>query len=183
MPAGRVASVLKPNRAADGKRKSGSAAITADGVARLPEGRGAGDTSRDTPAARRYQCAGRAGRRENQEVVMKRIVIAAVGTFAVAAAGASIAPAASPQVNLAIKAVQAVGSDPAKLKLFCEFHKLLQSTGEKEDEAVQKQIEDLVVKIGPDFSAAWDIADELDENSADGQEFYDAVDTLAEKCQ
>ena len=49
--------------------------------------------------------------------------------------------------------------------------------------SIQKQIEDLVVKIGPDFSAAWDIADELDENSADGQEFYDAVDTLAEKCQ
>ena len=114
---------------------------------------------------------------------MKRIVMAAVATFAAAAVGASVAPAASPQVNLAIKAVQAVGSDPAKLKLFCEFHKLLQSTGEKEDEAVQKQIEDLVTKIGPDFSAAWDIADELDENSADGQEFYDAVDTLAEKCQ
>jgi hypothetical protein len=114
---------------------------------------------------------------------MKRIVMASLGACAAAALGAGAAPAATPQVDLAIKAVQAVGNDPARLKLFCEFHKLLQSVGDKEDDAAQKQIEDLVTKIGPDFSAAWDIADELDENSEDGQEFYDAVDTLAEKCQ
>ena len=114
---------------------------------------------------------------------MKRILVVGLGLWAAAAVGAGAVSAASPQVDLAIKAVQAVGNDAAKLKLFCEFHKLLQSTGEKEDEAVQKQIEDLVTKIGPDFSAAWDIADELDENSDDGQEFYDAVDTLAEKCK
>src|SRR5262245_27112783 len=114
---------------------------------------------------------------------MKRIVAAVLGASAMALLGAGISPAASPQVDLAIKAVQSVANDPAKLKLFCEFHKLLQSVGDKEDDAAQKQIEDLVTRIGPDFSAAWDIADELDENSADGQEFYDAVDTVADKCQ
>jgi hypothetical protein len=114
---------------------------------------------------------------------MKRIVMASLGICAAAVLGAAVAPAASPQVDLAIKAVQAVGNDPARLKLFCEFHKLLQAVGEKEDEASQKQVEELVAKIGPDFSAAWDIGDELDENSEDGQEFYDAVDTLAEKCK
>src|SRR5262245_46392162 len=114
---------------------------------------------------------------------MKRVVIASLGAWAVAVAGTGVAPAASPQVDTAIKAVQAVGNDPARLKLFCEFHKLLQAVGDKEDEAAQKQIEDLVAKIGPDFSAAWDVAEEIDENSEDGQEFYDAVDTLAEKCQ
>lgn len=114
---------------------------------------------------------------------MKRIVMGSLAACAAAVLGAGLAPAASPQVDLAIKAVQAVGNDPARLKLFCEFHKILQSAGDKDDDATQKQIEDLVTKIGPDFSAAWDIADELDENSNDGQEFYDAVDTLAEKCQ
>lgn len=114
---------------------------------------------------------------------MKRIVMVSLATCAVAVLGAGPVPAASPQVSLAIRAVQAVGNDPARLKLFCEFYKLLQTVGDKEDDASQKQIEDLVVRIGPDFSAAWDIADELDENSADGQEFYDAVDSLAEKCQ
>jgi hypothetical protein len=114
---------------------------------------------------------------------MKRIVMASLGACAAAVMGIGSVPAASPQVDLAIKAVQAVGSDPARLKLFCEFHKLLQTVGDKEDDASQKQIEDLVAKIGPDFSAAWDVAEEIDENSEDGQEFYDAVDTLAEKCQ
>jgi len=118
---------------------------------------------------------------------MKRILMTAVGAgvgvFAAAALGAGSAPAASPQVDLAIRAVQAVGNDPAKLKLFCEFHKVLQSAGEKENEAVQKQIDDLVTRIAPNFSAAWYVAEELDEDSEDGQEFYDAVDTLAEKCQ
>jgi hypothetical protein len=114
---------------------------------------------------------------------MKRIVMASLAGCAVAVLGAGVAPAASPQVDLAIKAVQAVGNDPARLKAFCEFHKLLQAIGDKDDDASQKQIEDLVAKIGPEFSAAWDVAEELDENSEDGQEFYDAVDTLAEKCQ
>jgi hypothetical protein len=116
---------------------------------------------------------------------MKRIVMAGLGLGAgvafVLTAGA--APAASPSVDLAIKAIEAVGSDPAKLKMFCELNKLLQSTGDKEDPAAQKQVEDIVSKMGPDFSAAWDIGDELDESSEDGQEFYGAVDTLAEKCK
>jgi hypothetical protein len=97
--------------------------------------------------------------------------------------GAGVVRAASPQVQLAIKAVEAVGNDPAKLKVFCQLNKLLQAAGETEDAAVQKQIEDLVAQIGPEFSAAWDIGDELDENTEDGQAFYEAVDTLAEKCQ
>jgi hypothetical protein len=116
---------------------------------------------------------------------MKRIVMAGLGL----AAGAGLiltagpAPAASPAVDLAIKAIDAVGSDPAKLKMFCELNKLLQSSGDKEDPAVQKQVEDIVTKMGAEFSAAWDVGDELDEGSEDGQEFYGAVDTLAEKCK
>jgi len=117
-----------------------------------------------------------------KHIVMRRFG-ASLAACVAAVLGTGVATAASPQVALAIKAVQAVGNDPARLKLFCEFHKILQSVGDKEDEATQRQIEDLVTRIGPDFSAAWDIADELDENSDDGQEFYDAVDTLAEKCQ
>jgi hypothetical protein len=106
-----------------------------------------------------------------------------LGACAALFLGAGVVTAASPQVDLAIKAVEAVGNNPGKLKLFCELNKLLQAAGEKEDAAAQKQIEDLVAQIGPEFSAAWDIGDELDENSEDGQEFYEAVDTLAEKCQ
>ncbi|HEY7550510.1 MAG TPA: hypothetical protein VH913_13475 [Hyphomicrobiaceae bacterium] len=121
---------------------------------------------------------------------MKRIPLArlvaclaaGLGVWAAALLGAGAAPAASPQVDAAIKAIQAVGNDGEKLKLFCQLNKLLQEAGDKEDPATQKQIEDLVTKIGSDFGAAWDVGDELDENSPDGQEFYAAVDTLADKC-
>ena len=110
---------------------------------------------------------------------MKRILIACVAV----AIGASTVPAASPAVDLAIKTIESVGADAGKLKLFCALNTLLQSAGDKEDPAVQKQIEDLVTQLGPDFGAAWDVGDELDENSPDGQEFYAAVDTLAEQCK
>jgi hypothetical protein len=130
---------------------------------------------------------------------MKRVVMPSLGPslgtslwpclgLCLAACAAAImlsgaATAASPQVETAIKSVQAVGNDAGKLKLFCDLNKLLQEAGDKEDPATQKQIEDLITKIGADFGAAWDVGDELDENSPDGQAFYAAVDTLAEKCQ
>jgi hypothetical protein len=122
------------------------------------------------------------GQYNNQEMEMK-CALALFAACTMAVLGTGVAPAASPQVAAAIKAVEAVGNDPAKLKVFCEFNKLLQSIGDTENEASQKQIGELVAKIGQDFSAAWDVAEEIDENSEDGQEFYDAIDTLAEKCQ
>ena len=109
---------------------------------------------------------------------MKRILIVS----AAIAIGAGTLPAASPAVDLAIKTIEAVGADAAKLKIFCSLNKLLQESGEKEDPAIQKQVDDLVAQLGSEFSAAWDVGDELDENSPDGQEFYTAVDALAEKC-
>lgn len=110
---------------------------------------------------------------------MKRILFACVAV----AISAGAVPAASPAVELAIKTIEAVANDPARLKTFCELNKILQESGDKEDPAIQKQIEDLVAKLGPEFTAAWDIGDDLDENSEDGQEFYGAVDALAEKCK
>ena len=91
-------------------------------------------------------------------------------------------PTRYPAVDLAIKTIESVSKDAGKLKLFCNLNKILQESGDKDDPGIQKQIDDLVTQLGPDFSSAWDIGDELDENSPDGQEFYAAVDTLAEKC-
>ncbi len=110
---------------------------------------------------------------------MKRILI--VG--AAIAIGATTLPAASPAVDLAIKTIEAVGADAGRLKIFCSLNKVLQESGDKDDPAIQKQVDDLVAQLGAEFSAAWDIGDELDENSPDGQEFYGAVDALAERCK
>ena len=122
---------------------------------------------------------------------MKRIRVALACATAAACAAVALgagfggrgAWAASPQVDRAIKAIEAVGNDPARLKVFCELNALLQEAGDKEDEATSKQIDDLIARIGGDFSSAWDVGDELDENSPDGQEFSAAVDNLADKCQ
>ena len=50
-----------------------------------------------------------------------------LGACAALVLGAGVVTAASPQVDLAIKAVEAVGNDPGKLKLFCQLNKLLQA--------------------------------------------------------
>jgi hypothetical protein len=110
---------------------------------------------------------------------MKRFLFGCVAVAMIAGA----VPAASPAVDLAIKTIEAVANDPVRLKLFCQLNKLIQDSSDKEDPAIQKQIDDLVAKLGPEFTAAWEIGDELDENSEDGQEFYGAVDSLAEKCK
>ena len=101
--------------------------------------------------------------------------------------GRPLAPArvlaASPAGRAAIKTIEAVGADAGKLKLFCELNRLLQAHGDKEDPGdAEADRRTSSARIGPDFAAAWDIGDELDENSPDGQEFYAAVDALAEKC-
>jgi len=110
---------------------------------------------------------------------MKRVLMAYVAV----ALGASAVLAASPEVAAAIKTIQSVGADAGKLKLFCALNDILQAAGEKEDPALEKQIDDIIKRLGPDFEAAWDIGDELDEDSADGMEFFAAVDTLAERCR
>src|SRR5262245_31936776 len=110
---------------------------------------------------------------------MKRILMA----YMAVALGASAVLAASPNVEAAIRAIQSVGADAGKLKLFCALNDVLQTAGEKDDPALEKQADDIIKQLGPDFEAAWDLGNELDEDSADGMEFFAAVDTLAEKCR
>jgi hypothetical protein len=115
----------------------------------------------------------------DQESTMKRILFAC----AVMAFGAGAVPAASPAVEGAIKTITAVGADPGKLKVFCDLNKIVEASGDKEDPQVEKQVEDLIGKLGPEFTAAWEVGDELDENSEDGKAFNAAVDALAAKCK
>src|SRR5262245_45529341 len=110
---------------------------------------------------------------------MKRTLIACV----VAACGASIVLAASPEVDKAIKTIQSVGADAAKMKLFCALETAVDATDGKEDPAVTKQIQDLLGQLGSGFKAAWEAGDKLDEKSPDGVEYAAAVEALAAKCQ
>jgi hypothetical protein len=119
---------------------------------------------------------------------VKRIVFACA---AVGALGANLVLAASPQVDAAIKTIQAAGADTAKMKAFCDLVDLQDgaddkegtATADKEDPATEKQVDALLAQLGADFESAWDVGEEIDENSADGKEYNAAVDALAEKCQ
>jgi hypothetical protein len=119
---------------------------------------------------------------------VKRILIACA---AVVAFGTSVVLAASPQVEGAIKAIQAAGADTAKLQAFCNLvdlegdadDKAGEAAAAKEDPALEKQEDTLLAQLGADFEAAWEVGDDLDENSADGKAFNAAVDAVAEKCQ
>jgi hypothetical protein len=96
--------------------------------------------------------------------------------------GATYVMAASPAVESAIKTLKAVAADPARFKTFCDMQKAAEALGEKEDAAAEAKIEALAKQLGADFEKAWSAGDDLDENSADGKEYFAAVDELDSKC-
>ena len=110
---------------------------------------------------------------------MNRILMA--GVAIVFGAGAVLA--ASPEVAKAIKTIQSVSGDAAKMKLLCALDDAEEGMGEKEDPAAEKQVEDLLGQLGDDFAAAWDVGDGLDEKSPDAVEFAAAVEAVSEKCE
>lgn len=109
---------------------------------------------------------------------MKRILVACLA----AGFSAAVAVAASPEIEAAIKTLKAIGSDPAKMRTFCELSKVVVAIGDKDDPEADKQIETFLKQLGSDFEAAWNAGDDLDENSADAKEYYAVVDALEEKC-
>jgi hypothetical protein len=111
---------------------------------------------------------------------MKRIVMVGIAACAALVLGVTNVPAQS--IDDAVKIIESVGADAAKLKQFCELNKLVESAGEKEDPATEKKIEDAVEALGGEFAAAWEVGEKTDEKSPEGKRFYDAVAALAEKC-
>ena len=109
---------------------------------------------------------------------MKRLVIAA---FAAALTAHGVL-AASPKVESAIKTFKDVSADPPRVKLFCELVQTMDAMGDKDDAAAEAKISDMMKQLGPDFEAAWNAADDLDENSADGEAYSTAMDQLTTKC-
>jgi hypothetical protein len=113
-----------------------------------------------------------------QEVFMKRFVFAGL----VACLGVASALAADPKIVAAIKTFQAIAADPAKVKTFCEMIQVMDAAGDKEDPAAEAKIAELMKQLGPDFEAAWNTADEVDEDTPDGKDYNSAMDSLADKC-
>jgi hypothetical protein len=122
---------------------------------------------------------------------MKRVLIACAAVVL----SAGVVAAASPAVDKAMKTIQSVGA--AKMQQFCDLvdatdpddaapaaaGKAAPAAAVTENPALEAQIDGLLTQLGADFEAAWEVGEELDENSADGKEYFAAIDGLAEKCQ
>jgi hypothetical protein len=87
-----------------------------------------------------------------------------------------------PQVEAAIKVLQAIAADPAKLKTFCEMMKIEEKMGDKGEPTLEAQIDKLLDQLGADFKIAWAAVDAIDENSPDGKVLAAALDQLEDKC-
>ena len=90
--------------------------------------------------------------------------------------------AADPKIDAAVKTFKAVGADAGKMKTFCAMLKAMDAAGEQPPPNVQAQIEGYSKQLGADFAAAWSVGENVDENSADGKAWNDALDDLAGKC-
>jgi len=106
---------------------------------------------------------------------------------ALALCGLFVPPAlaASASVEAAIKTFEAVGNDPAKLKIYCDMSKLM-STGDDEDEskaeALDIQMQGYMKELGSDFEAAFEAGADLDPDTDDGKAYDAALDGLDTKC-
>ena len=109
---------------------------------------------------------------------MKRVLAACVAVCL----AASPVLAASPKIESAVKVFKAVAADANKLKTYCAMTKVMDAAADKEDPKLDAQIEGFMKQLGPEFTTAWNAAEGLDDNSADGKAYNAAVDDLSGKC-
>jgi hypothetical protein len=112
-----------------------------------------------------------------RRTTMKRVVFAVAACLA-----ANPALGASAQVDAAVKTFKAVAADPAKVKIFCDMSKAMDEAGDKPTPAADAKINGFMKQLGKDFETAWAVAENLNDNSADGKAYNNALDELSGKC-
>ena len=95
-----------------------------------------------------------------------------------------------PTIADAQKLVQMISSDKAKLKAYCDIGKLqeqMESADKKNDtealDALGAKADSLAEQIGPEYAKLVDGLEEVDPNSAEGQQFTTVFDTLHKQCK
>ena len=85
--------------------------------------------------------------------------------------------------------VQIVTSDEAKTQSYCDLNKLydqLQAAAQKNDsktvQALGRQADALLGKLGPEYSKLMDGLDQVDPNSSEGKEFISLLSGLDKLC-
>jgi selenocysteine lyase/cysteine desulfurase len=110
-----------------------------------------------------------------------RALAAATALFLIA----TPALAASPQAEAAVKFLQNVGSDPARLDRFCKVMKVVEGIQERIERLEARITASLDQALGEGFKAYRDAAKKADddaEESADSKALITALDDLSDKC-
>jgi hypothetical protein len=103
--------------------------------------------------------------------------------------GSSASKAPKPTKADAQKVAQIISSDKAKLQAYCDSKKLYDQMGaaykkndSKTADALNKQADALVGKIGPEYSKMMDGLEQVDQNSSEAKEFMAILSGLDKLC-
>ena len=126
---------------------------------------------------------------------MKLTLVAAIpaliATLALAHAQQGAPPPSAPKPTKADvqRVVQIITSDKAKTQAYCDLTKLYdqmdaaqQKNDTKTGEALGKQADALVVKLGPEYSRMMNGWEQVDPNSSEGKEFGSILSGLDKRC-
>jgi hypothetical protein len=111
---------------------------------------------------------------------------------AVAHAQQNSPPANAPKPTMADvqKLVQAIGSDKAKVKAYCDIGKLqeqMEQAEQKKDtktaDALSTKADALAKQLGPDYEKVMGGLDQLDPNSAEGRRYTAVFQPLFKQCK
>ena len=125
---------------------------------------------------------------------MKLKLVAAISAFAAIPALAHAQQSSPPKVPKSTKAdaqnvVQIITSDKVKTQAYCDLAKLLdqiQVAKEKNDsntiQALRKQVDPLVDKLGPEYPKMIEGLDQVDLTSSEGKELLSILSELDKSC-
>lgn len=125
----------------------------------------------------------------NLKLVAALFVLFAIPALAYGQQGGSPPNVPKPTKADVQKVVQIISSDKVKLQAYCDSKKLYDQMGaayQKKDsksaDALSKQADALVGKLGPEYSKMMDGLEQVDPNSSEGKEFMSVLSGLDNLC-
>ena len=122
----------------------------------------------------------------NWKHIVAICVIAAFPAVALAQKGGAAAKPTKADIE---KVVQIISADKAKLKVYCDMGKIQEEASkldEKKDakklQDIDKKLEAMGKKLGPEYVKLMQGLQSIDPNSAEGKELYGAFEPLDKMC-
>jgi hypothetical protein len=124
------------------------------------------------------------------KLVLAISALIAMPAFAQPQQGGPPPNATKPTLAQVQKVVQIIMGDKGKTEHYCDIEKLALQIAEAEQkqdtkrvEELTKQVDDLEIKIGPEYVALMDGLPQIDENSSEGKQIEAALGSLEKLCR